>query len=328
MMEPEFAAESLLATATEAIAELEELRDERGLGEAWLIVAWARWLRCQAAQAEEAVLQAVVHARAAADDRGLAQAMILFLGAGLFGSLSVDEAIRRCESVVAEQPVLLRIEAAAQRALGALAAMQGRFDDGRAHLERDAELIEEGGLRLAFAAAAEIWGYVEMLAGDLPAAEVWIRRGLDRLPAEEKSASATLLARLAEVVYRQGRSDDAIRLTEECEEAAAADDVSVQVQWRAVRGKVLAAHRNVEEASHLASEAVDLSSRTDFLLLQGEALVDAAETMLLCNGAEEAARLLDGAVTCFERKGNLVSAADARDRRSSVGAKRPVRRKA
>ena len=54
---------------------------------------------------------------------------------------------------------------------------------------------------------------------------------------------------------------------------------------------------------------------------------DAAEVMRLCGAAEEEADLLARAAACFEKKGNLVSAAEAR-RRGAARTRRLVSSKA
>jgi DNA-binding SARP family transcriptional activator len=319
----EFGIDALLETAGKAIVELEELDDARGLAEAWYMVAWGHWLQCDAAGTEEALEHAIPYARRISDDRALGSSVGLLLGAGLFGSLPASEAIRRCEDVLADEEVPLRVGTQAHRALGALLAMQGRFDEARAHLERDRQLIEEAGLRLALLVSLQTRGEIEMLAGDPVAAERWLRDGFDRAPAEEKSAYPTLAVRLAEALYQQGRLDEVLQLTEESERAAAPHDLSVQIQWRAARAKVLAARGAEDEARQLAAAAVELAAGTDFLLLQGDALLDAAEVMRLCGAKAEEADLLDRAAACFEQKGNVVSAAEARERRAAR-ARRPL----
>jgi DNA-binding SARP family transcriptional activator/tetratricopeptide (TPR) repeat protein len=311
LTEPDFTIDTLFAAAGEAIAELESLGSERGLSDAWFQIAWAHWLRCRAADAEEALERVVAHARAASHERYRAQAGVLRLGTALFGSLPVPDAIDRCRSVLAGRSIPPRLEAAAYRALAALTAMQGRFDEARGYLTRDEELIEEAGLRLTAAARADIAALIELLAGNPAAAEMWLRRGLETLPVGEVSGRSTQAAALADVLYRLGRLEEALELTEESERAAAADDRSVQVQWRAARAKALAACGRTDEALQLAAAALKLTEGTDFLLLQAFALLDAGEVLQLAGRPGGAAVRIRRAIRLFERKGNTVSASQA-----------------
>src|ERR1700749_2399818 len=94
-------ADDLLAGARRAIDVFEELADERSLGKAWELLAWARWMGCHAGATEEALERAIGPARRAGDSRTEAQSLHLMLGATLFGPVPVAAASRRCEEVVA-----------------------------------------------------------------------------------------------------------------------------------------------------------------------------------------------------------------------------------
>ena len=87
-------------------------------------------------------------------------------------------------------------------------------------------------------------------------------------------------------MWRQGRVDEALALTEEAERLASAEDVSAQVQWRGTRAKALAA-------------------ATDFLNLHAGALLDLADA---APGEARAAR--QEALALLRRKGNRVAAAE------------------
>jgi tetratricopeptide (TPR) repeat protein len=305
-IDSDLAADELRANAQEAIRELEELGDERGLGEAWYVVAWSSWLRCRAADAEPSLHRAIEYARRAKDDRSLSAARNLLLGVGLFGPMPVAQAEQRCLDVLAERALPVRVEAAAHRALGALAAMRGDFAASQACFERDRALIEDAGLRLAAMAATEVWAHSELLAGDLDAAERRLRDALANLPPGEKSAFSTLAAVLADVLCRAHRYEEALEYSVRSEEASTPDDLASEVQWRAARAQAAAALGDPEAARRLVVEAVALAATTDFLNLHGNALVASA---LITGSSDE----LERAVELFDRKGNIVAAARARE---------------
>ena len=64
----------------------------------------------------------------------------------------------------------------------------------------------------------------------------------------ERNFISTTAAFLAEALYRQDRDDEALRMTEESEEIAAADDVATQYLWRTVRAKLIARAGRYDEA--------------------------------------------------------------------------------
>jgi DNA-binding SARP family transcriptional activator len=317
--ESDFVAPALLEANKRAIEVLEQVGDERGLAKAWTVQAWFPWLQCNASGAEEAVLRGIEYARRAGDERAEAYSVNLLLGAWLFGPTPVAEAIGRCEELLGRPPRQQRIKASAYRALAGLVAMEGRFDEARELLERDREIIEDVGLRVAAAVASEIWGILEMLAGDPEAAEQRLLVGYEILDGlGEKSGLSTLAAMLAHAVYAQGRDEDAFRFTQISEDAAPEEDRSANVYWLAARAKVLARRGKAEEAETLARKALGLAEETDFLNMRGHALMDLTEVLRRCGRAAEALEAAGAALALYEQKGNAVAARGARELRAEL----------
>jgi ATP/maltotriose-dependent transcriptional regulator MalT len=123
-----------------------------------------------------------------------------------------------------------------------------------------------------------------------------------------------MAAYLGETLYAQERDDEAIRLTEVSESMAAADDLTSQIVWRATRAKARARSGDDGGAEVLAREAVSLAEETDCLVLHADALMSLAEVLFSRGAAVEAAARLSEALALYEAKGNVVSAAAARDR--------------
>jgi hypothetical protein len=131
----------------------------------------------------------------------------------------------------------------------------------------------------------------------------------------ETSILPGLAAMLAQVLYSQARDDEAFRFSEISEQAAARDDLVPQVQWRAVRAKLLARAGAAEDGERLVREAVALAEGTpDFLHLRADALFDLGEVLAAGSSQAAAVGAIEKAVELYERKGNVVSASVARRR--------------
>jgi ATP/maltotriose-dependent transcriptional regulator MalT len=232
----------------------------------------------------------------------------------LLGPMEVTAAIDRIEEIGRQAEGSPVVEATVLITGALLEAMRGGFDLARERIARGRTILEElgQGLRAAVAPASQL-GRVELLAGDPVAAEVALRagyEGLDRMG--ETAYLSTLAVDLAEAIYEQGRLEEAERVTEQSEQAAALDDVASQIGWRCVRGKVVALRGDADEGERLARDAVELAEKTDYLDLQGTALTALAEVLDHAGRREEAASVAGEAERIFERKGNVVSAARAR----------------
>jgi DNA-binding SARP family transcriptional activator/class 3 adenylate cyclase len=323
-LDTELTAHELESAAEQGREVLHELGDDRGLATAWFMLAWSRWLVCRAADAEEALTPAMEHARRAGAHRVEADSLTLLLGAGVFGPLAVDEAMRRCEQML-EQPVKAqRVEAHACRALAVLNAMHGDFEVARALVMKGRAILDELGLRFQAAATTQEYGTIELLAGEPDDAERALRLGYETLEEiGEATVLPTVAAYLGQALYAGGRYTDALRFSEISQQSAAEDDVAAQIQWRGPRAKVLARRGRTKKAEELASDAVALAERTDFLNQHADALLDLAEVRRLDGRTAEAREAAVEAVRLYERKGNLVSEARAKVFLKALGPREP-----
>jgi tetratricopeptide (TPR) repeat protein len=191
--------------------------------------------------------------------------------------------------------------------------MQGRFDEARDLLARYRAILADLGLRVTAASAAETHAIVEFLAADPAAAEGRLRWGVAELQRMGVTTTrANLAALLAQAAHAQGRHEEALEWSE-AGERAAPDDLYPQVLWRSARAKALARLGRADEGERLAVEAVGLAEQTDFLNVRADALVDLAEVLRERGRAADAKASVRAALELYERKGNLVSAARARE---------------
>jgi tetratricopeptide (TPR) repeat protein len=290
--------------ARAAIAIFEEGREDRRLAKAWELLAWVPWFQCQAAQADAALQHAIACARRAGDGRTEAQSLHLSIGAMLFGPTPVAAAARRCEEILARPGTQPRLRASALRALAGLSAWAG--DDARARVlvRSHRALVEDLGLRVAGASAAETYGIVKLAAGDPAGAEAEFRSGYDSLAEmRERTLSSLLAALLAHALHEQGRDDEALEFSERSRDAAGADDLLAQVQWRTARAKPLARAGRGAEAETLAREALALVRTTDFLAARADAALDLARVLRLDGRRAEALPYIEEALALYEEKG-------------------------
>src|SRR5207245_2413054 len=137
------------------------------------------------------------------------------------------------------------------------------------------------GLRVTAASTAETAGIIELLAGDPAAAERELRTGYERLEEMgDTTVTPVLAALLAQALCAQERDEEALAFTELSEAAAADDDLSAHVQWRAARAKALARLGNVGAAEAFAREAGGLAGGSEFPVVPAACVVGRAAVLL------------------------------------------------
>jgi tetratricopeptide (TPR) repeat protein len=128
----------------------------------------------------------------------------------------------------------------------------------------------------------------------------------------ETGRLSTLAGIFADIVYRQGRYDEADSLADLSKRVAAPDDLASQMLWRSVRAKIAARRGDFEVAQALAQEAATLADSTDAFHLHGDIRMDLAEVLRLADRPEEAAAALKRAIELYKAKGISVLAGKAR----------------
>jgi ATP/maltotriose-dependent transcriptional regulator MalT len=282
-------------------------------------VAQVHWLHCQFRLMEETLERALEYAERAGERR---QRLVLLNGllrAALFGPAPVEQALERCEAVLAqaEGDLLMRGKTAALQAV--LEAMRGEAETARRLVAESRSVFEELGQRVLLAGLPLYAGYVELHLDDAAAAERILREGYEALRGMGErgqfSSTASLLAR---ALLLQGRLDEAEELTRVAEESAASEDVGTQALWRETRALVLARGGDAEAAEPLARAAAERAAGTDFVLLRGDTLLALSEVLARAGRSEEAARAAAEALGLYEGKGAVVAARRAREALAAV----------
>ncbi len=301
--------DGVLDDVHEALAAAEELGDPLTLAQAFNLLGRIEGtLLGSLARAEDAWQQALAHAERANLRAERAESIGWLMMSANFGPLPVEEGIARCRQFHDEAIDDAFIRGNACVELGALEAMRGNFALARELVNEGLETILGLGFSLRAAMSSQEAFYVEMLAGDLDAAERIGRETyatLERMG--ERGYLSSVAALLAHALSARGELDEAERFSRASEDAAAAEDAFSHVLWRSARAKIRARRGELVEAEALAREAVAIAEHTDFLNTHGDTLADLGEIVALAGRPAEAAAVLEQAAEILERKGNLAS---------------------
>src|SRR6266511_3701551 len=283
-LESEGAAEKLSALLEQALPVFEAAGDDLALYIGYSALAEVAVARGRPDAALEAYERAFAHAR----QSGHRPSMMLgaLAWCRFLGTTPVPELLAWLDEI---EPRAGRDQFVRAYRAWSLARL-GRFDEARAILTqaRAKQMERGGGALLANLTAFEsVW--VELLAGDPVTAAEFGAEGC-RLHEElgEHQFLVAAAATLAQALYALGRLEEADAWAGRAAERASGD-VWTQLDWRQVKGKVLARRGEHAEAQRLASEAVTIGDDTDLLDQQGATYADVAEVLLLGGRHDEAA---------------------------------------
>jgi ATP/maltotriose-dependent transcriptional regulator MalT len=311
MYKPNAEAETKRDSVEQTVAAAEELGDDVVLAKAWKLLGERRNAELHCEEWAEALERALVHAERAGDEREADEDRIFLSSALYYGPTPANEAISRCEEML--ERASRRARAGILTSLAGLRSMRGEFDTARALYAEAEEILEDLGFRVRMAGRAMIYGDIERLADNLPAGEAKMRWACDVLEQMgETGRLSTLAGIFADIVYRQGRYDEADSLAELSKRVTAPDDLASQILWRSVRAKIAARRGDFDVAQALAQEAAALAESTDASHFHGDVRMDLAEVLTLAGRPEEAAAALKKAIELYEAKGISVLAGKAR----------------
>ncbi|MDP9302249.1 MAG: AAA family ATPase [Actinomycetota bacterium] len=302
--------ETLLGELRSMLPDLEEAGEHRALGEVWENIGLLLYWLGRSTEAERALERAVHHARAAGDRRGEVFRLGFLTNVIAQGPIPAEEAIARLPLLLERSGGSKVTEGRMLWNLSLLQAMSGRIEEARRSWRRSLELYRELGILFRFHMYI---GWVELIAGDPAEAEGPLREGIAVLEAAGgKGWLATTAAVLAEVLWRQGKNEEAERHALLSDQLAAPDDWTSQWQWRAAQAKVLADRDQLSEAEALARAAVSVIDQTDYIMWRGDARMSLAYVLRKAGRPGEATTMVREALQLYERKGDVADASKAR----------------
>jgi tetratricopeptide (TPR) repeat protein len=292
-----------------ALPLLEEVDDDRALACAWRLLASVHGRACRFDQESVAGRKAMIHARAAGDRRQELRSAAALAMSRAYGPERVEIAIPECERILEDARGDRRTEGLTFSALARLYALAGDFDRARSLCGQARRTLEDFGPGVLASSLSLDSHAVELLAGDPAAAERELRSDFEALERMgETYLRSTVAGLLAQVLYEQGRFEEADAMCSVTAADAAEDDPQSQALWRAVRGKLLARRGEGAEAVELAEGAVSQLRETDAIVWQADAMLDLATTRLLLGDTEGARAAASEAGALYLRKGSEVAA--------------------
>ncbi|MGH2407603.1 MAG: AAA family ATPase [Candidatus Limnocylindrales bacterium] len=302
-----------MAIADEAIPVFERSGDDHALARAWALRGSVHTMLALGTAMADASERARAYAQLAGDDRMASQAAVWVAVALWLGPMPVAEALGRCREMLAGPGLDPLSESGVRSLTAGLLAMLGDFEAARAEVKASARITAELGPTVRGAAFSQAHGLVEMLAGDPVRAEQLLRAGYEILDhMGERSFLSTTAGLLAQVLFDQGRFEEAIHLADVCRDAASADDLFSQVLWRIGHANAGAANGDFAAAISLTTEAVKMADASDFAWIQGHAHMALGGQLQLAGRPAGAASEYRLAIDLFERKGVVPSVQQAR----------------
>ncbi len=297
-----------------AIALFEELRDEGGLAEGWILRGNIEFWGGRAERAVEAVDRAIEHARRASDSRREATALVMRSFWLVWGPTPVDEVATALEDLMEGPAAAYPLSRAAMlRRRAMVEAWRGNFDVALELVGTAVSLVNEYGAEMDLATNSLSAGYIALLQGEPAVAEQRFGEAVAFFREIGDVGHLSSYASLhAEALHALGRDDEAMALTREAERTSMHGDTDAQVHWRRVRARILAGRGELDEAVRLATEAAVMARHADDLDKRGKAVLDLAEVLRLADRPQESIEAAREALDTFERKGNVVMAEAAR----------------
>jgi tetratricopeptide (TPR) repeat protein len=301
----------MLDDADEVISQLRRLGADSAVASALLVWFDLEWLQGRMSGYERLAVALDADATNVA-----LRAAGYMAGAVARGLDPAADAERVCRELIQRRDGDRASQAAVADHLGLLEAMQGRIDEGRRRATQARDVLAEMGNTEWAGITTLTCGYIEVVAGDVAAAE----REFARAAAAFDGLGDTWFLSTAAVdrglaLCDLGRHAEARRVIDR-------PRADYDVEWLIKRNRALAlaalAEGDPAAARERADAAVAAAMTTEYLAYTADALLDRA-AVHEASGERDAARAdLETAGRLYQRKGHQLGCATVRDRLSIV----------
>ncbi|HWC14592.1 MAG TPA: adenylate/guanylate cyclase domain-containing protein [Actinomycetota bacterium] len=303
---PDKSVEETIQLSEQAIKTFTDLGDHVGLAYAWRLLSWAYDSLGQSGKSQDALKQAIQHAHASGDTRRESQYRRVEIQSLSWGPIHLGELRAKVADFLtwARTNGERRAEALGSAIQAVIEACEGNFEQARRLIARQRAIHMEMGLEMARAWSVFEATKVEMLAGDLAAAEAELRWSCETLRSKnEKAVLPTVLAVLADVRCTRGDIAEAERLVDHALQITVDDDVLTQAVCRTVLARVRTCQGRYEEGLGLINDAIRHIEPTEFLDWRANTWMDAAHIYRTTGNRDRAADAVERAIKYYEQKG-------------------------
>ena len=301
-LEPEGKMADLGALIDRSRPVFEQAGDDAALASLWYATGSFEFHRGRIGAATDAVLRGLEHAERAGEQYLVRHCGSSVAGGMVFGPTPVSEALAWLEAHASrenEWPDPL-IEVYRARLLSSI----GRFDEAREIHRSAASYMADRGMKHLFLHTGEVSGAIEWDAGDFAKGEQAQRQlcsGLEEIG--DWNCWSYRACWLAQLIYHQGRFEEAETWAKASSEAADSNASSTQLVSRLVLAKVEARRGRIDDARKLVAEALAIVGDMQSLYDQGLAALDVAEVLWLAGDRAPAIEQAERAVAIYEAKG-------------------------
>jgi DNA-binding SARP family transcriptional activator len=222
------------------------------------------------------------------------------------GTTPVPEGIGRCEAELAAADADYATPFGVLFALSLLYAEAARIDEARGLVERAQTEARAEGMILFLLKSMDCASRVEIAAGRRDAAIAALRSALAIVePEADRAVGPVVAADLARLLALDGQLEEARRLALTSRASTTPDFLVNEILWRRALALVSAYAGPTDEAVRLSNEALARTAATDWLLVQGETLEEAATIRELAGDHVGARAFVQDALAAYERKASV-----------------------
>jgi DNA-binding SARP family transcriptional activator len=295
-----------LAETVQAAERFDERGDDEGL---WIALRQQSQMLSELGQADaglELAERCLAVAERMDDPWRRAQSRINIAMPHANGTTPIPWAIARCEAELAAARDDYTTPFGVLFALSRLYAEAARIGEARALVERAQTEARAEGMLLFLLKSMDCAAQIETAAGRRDTAIAHLRSALAIVePETDRAVGPVVAADLARLLALDGQLEEARRLALTARASASPDFLVNEILWRRALALVSAHTGTVDEAVRLSDEARARVAATDWLLVQGETLEEAATVRELAGDSRGAHALLEEALTAYVRKESI-----------------------